>query len=42
MPVRLREFYWNQLIQTKEEEREAIENASKKPAARNTGRTSKR
>jgi hypothetical protein len=42
MPVRLREFYWNQLIQTKEEEREAIESASKKTPARNTGRTSKR
>jgi hypothetical protein len=42
MPVRLREFYWNQLIETKEEEREMMESATKKQPARNTGRTSKR
>ena len=29
MPVKLREFYWRELLKAKEAERESFENASK-------------
>jgi hypothetical protein len=29
MPTKLREFYWNELLNAKEQEREAMENATK-------------
>ena len=31
MPVRLREFYWNELIESKETERGIVENVNKAP-----------
>lgn len=39
MPIRLREFYWRELLKTKNSENTAIENSKRKS---NTSKTSKR
>jgi hypothetical protein len=41
MPVKLREFYLNELIEHKDAERESYENASKKKPT-SSGRTNRR
>ena len=38
MPVKLREFYWRELLKTKDIEKKSIENASKKSNSSKTSR----
>jgi len=43
MPVRLREFYWDELIESKETERGIVENVNKPPnKSTSTGKTIRR
>lgn len=39
MPIKLREFYWRELLKTKESEKQSIESARKKS---NTSKTSRK
>ncbi len=39
MPIKLREFYWRELLKTKESEKQSVENARKKS---NTSKTSRK
>ncbi len=36
MPIKLREFYWRELLKAKESENEAMEKATKKSASNNS------
>jgi hypothetical protein len=38
MPVKLREFYWRELLKTKDTEKKSYENASKKSNSSKTSR----
>jgi hypothetical protein len=36
MPVKLREFYWNELLNAKEQEKNSYEDIIKSPSSRNS------
>lgn len=38
MPIKLREFYWRELLKAKENENEAMDKATKKSASNNSSK----
>lgn len=42
MPIKLREFYWRELLKAKEEEREALDNATSKSKSQSPSKIKRR